>query len=475
MTAASGIAEAIVAALRARNSVSEEFFARESGRLAVACREMSARFEDGGRLLAFGRVQSATDAQHVVVEFIHPVIVGKRALPAIDLSAAFKQWARVISHPRDIAIGFSGPAGDQEVAETLAHLTASGVLTIGLCAGGARCSFDSPSGDPFIDQEIVEILYHTLWETVHVFFEHAQLNHDVGEAGFLYPFLGSERQNTDSVVESVAESIRIKARETAALRDQVALEQAGAIADAVAAIVSAVRRGGKIIAFGNGGSATDANDFVFDCVHPPKDLPAIPAISLSGEPASITAIANDVGSEAIFLRQLIALASPADIVLVISSSGSSASLLAALDEAGKRQLPVVAILGYDGGEIARRGLVDYPIIVRSDYIPRIQEAQASVYHVMRDMIAAMMLPGDKGSTGELELYGGASCQYTSELREKLLLDGKEFIEYDVEADTVARRRMIALTGGQRTIPVLVSGGRVSQVGWHGRGCMVEDS
>ncbi len=73
---------------------------------------------------------------------------------------------------------------------------------------------------------------------------------------------------------------------------------------------------------------------------------------------------------------------------------------------------------------------------------------------------------------DVELFGGSGCQYTSELREQLLWEGREFVEHDVEADEVALRRMIELTPGQRTIPVLVVDGRVSQIGWQGRGCNV---
>ena len=75
---------------------------------------------------------------------------------------------------------------------------------------------------PFIHQELIEILYHTLWETVHVFFEHRELGHDVGEAGFLYPFLGKEKQETFDIVAEVAASIRMKVRDDALLRAQVA-------------------------------------------------------------------------------------------------------------------------------------------------------------------------------------------------------------------------------------------------------------
>lgn len=80
----------------------------------------------------------------------------------------------------------------------------------------------------------------------------------------------------------------------------------------------------------------------------------------------------------------------------------------------------------------------------------------------------------KFSPAEVELYGGAGCQYTAELREQLLWEGRDFVEYDVEIDVEARRRMIDLTNGQRTIPVLVERGRVVQIGWQGRGCTVAE-
>jgi D-sedoheptulose 7-phosphate isomerase len=104
------------------------------------------------------------------------------------------------------------------------------------------------------------------------------------------------------------------------------------------------------------------------------------------EPANLSAIANDVGQELIFLRQLIAQAQPNDVAFGISTSGGSRNIVLALEEARKRNLVTVALVGYDGGEILRRGLADFPLIVRSDYIPRIQEVQASIYHVIRETL-----------------------------------------------------------------------------------------
>ncbi|MDQ3082607.1 MAG: SIS domain-containing protein, partial [Gemmatimonadota bacterium] len=363
MTATATYATMITDGLLARNAVSDALFARESERLAVACSEMSARFLRGGRLLAFGSGASATDAQHVSVEFVHPVIVGKRALPALDLSIAFAEWAPAIGKPDDIAMGFAPPSGDPAVRGTLAKLRDMGAQTFALSGDDADFTLDSPSADPFISQEIIEILYHTLWETVHVFFEHNEQGHDVGSAGFLYPFLGREKQDTRAVLQSVADSIRIKAADVAHLREQVAGSQSERIAAAAHAISDAVRGGGKLILLGNGGSATDANDLALDCVAPPKGYRPVPAVSLAMEPANISAIANDIGTDAIFLRQLIAQAAPHDVVVALSTSGGSASIISALTEARKRRMPTVALLGYDGGEIVRRGLADFPVVV----------------------------------------------------------------------------------------------------------------
>ena len=172
------------------------------------------------------------------------------------------------------------------------------------------------------------------------------------------------------------------------VQTETAREQAAQIAATAVAILDRLSRGGKLILFGNGGSATDANDWALDCVLPPAGSQPVPAVSLSLEPANITALANDVGTENIFLRQLIAHARPEDVAIAISTSGGSKNIIMALEEARKRNLLTVALLGYDGGEIFRRGIAEFPVVVRSDYIPRIQEVQASIYHIIRELLEA---------------------------------------------------------------------------------------
>jgi D-sedoheptulose 7-phosphate isomerase len=390
MATACGLATQVEQRLLTRNRIVEDFFAREAFRLAEACRSMAERFLEGGRLLAFGRGPYATDAQHVSVEFVHPVIVGKRALPALDLSILFRPWLESILHPEDIVMGFGPPEGDKEVHSALEFAHKRNALTFALPGFEGSYAVEAFTPVPFIHQETIEILYHTLWESVHVFLEHRELGHDVGEAGFLYPFLGRQKQETRDLLSEVAASIGMKVQDDSRLRAQVAREQAEQIGSAALAIHQRLARGGKLILFGNGGSATDANDWAIDCVLPPAGYRPVPAVSLALEPANITAVANDVGTEVVFLRQLIAQARPEDVAIGISTSGGSRNIIVALEEARKRNLLTVALLGYDGGEIRRRQLADFPLVVQCDYIPRIQEVQASIYHIIRETLEVVL-------------------------------------------------------------------------------------
>ncbi|CAA9476376.1 MAG: Phosphoheptose isomerase 1, partial [uncultured Rubrobacteraceae bacterium] len=115
-----------------RNAVFEAFFEAEAPRLAEACHEMSRRFLAGGRLLAFGNGSAATDAEHVSVEFVHPVIVGKRALPALDLGPDFERRLPVVLRPEDMVMGFAFPGADEAVERALRAARERGALTFAL-------------------------------------------------------------------------------------------------------------------------------------------------------------------------------------------------------------------------------------------------------------------------------------------------------------------------------------------------------
>lgn len=168
--------------------VPERFFADEAERIAQACWAMARRFHQGGRLIAFGNGAWASDAQHVSVEFVHPVIVGKRALPAVALTndgarLPFAHHLAIVGRPTDIALGFSLSGHDANVLAALAEGRHLGMLSLGLTSGdggemaraGLDFCFAVPSDDAMVVQETHETLYHVLWELVHVFFEHEGL------------------------------------------------------------------------------------------------------------------------------------------------------------------------------------------------------------------------------------------------------------------------------------------------------------
>jgi D-sedoheptulose 7-phosphate isomerase len=379
----------VASLLAERTDCNARFFEESAGRLARVCHLMAERFARGGRLIAFGRSPAArSDARHVAVEFVHPVIVGKRALPAIGLAGEGGDIAgqvALIAAPDDVAMGFGADCGD-----AVAVARGRGCLTIAFSPGaGAEWEFDPPTSDPYIRQELVETLYHVLWELVHVFFEHRGLLegrserrvHDAGASSFLYPFLDERESDLDAVLDDVRRSVLMKAREVGALREQTLTENASVLVGAADAVRSSFERGGKLLALGNGGSATDAMDIVADFRASGR-----PAIDLTEDPGILTAIANDIGVEAIFSRQVIAYGGEGDVVLALSTSGNSGNVIHALAEARRRGLATIAMVGYDGGRVAGEELADHVVVTRSEHIPRIQEAQASAYHALRELV-----------------------------------------------------------------------------------------
>ncbi|HXG69567.1 MAG TPA: SIS domain-containing protein [Gemmatimonadaceae bacterium] len=172
-------------------AATEAFFELEVDGISAAALAMARRFKRGGRLLVFGEGADATDAQHVSVEFVHPVIVGKRALPAIALTSdplaptrggragGFASQVDILGRPVDIALGI-GAAGSSAVGDALGVAAAKGMLTVSIERAGntetgtseANHCFRVPCSDPLIAQEVGETLYHVLWELVHLFLEH---------------------------------------------------------------------------------------------------------------------------------------------------------------------------------------------------------------------------------------------------------------------------------------------------------------
>jgi D-sedoheptulose 7-phosphate isomerase len=392
-------ADVLDRALAERTRANAAFFEAESARLARLCHLMAERFARGGRLIAFGRSPAArSDVRHVAVEFVHPVIVGKRALPALGLAGeggSLVAQVQLAADPDDIAIGFGAGEDGGEASAALAIARERGCLTLAFAPAGAEWEFEPPTEDASIRQELVESLYHVLWELVHVFFDHRGLLdgrdardvHDAGASSFLYPFLAEREHDLEAVVDDVRRSVLAKAGEVERLREQTLDENRDELVAAAAALRACFDGDGRVLALGNGGSATDAMDAVADfrCPPDPRWEPRR-AIDLTEDPAILTAIANDIGTEAIFARQVIAHGRVADALLAISTSGNSANVIAALVEARRRGLHTIALVGYDGGRVASEQLADHVVVTRSEHIPRIQEAQASAYHLLRELV-----------------------------------------------------------------------------------------
>jgi D-sedoheptulose 7-phosphate isomerase len=312
----------------------------------------------------------------VAVEFVHPVIVGKRALPAIGLVSPAD--VSLLAEPTDIVMAFGDADDASELATCIAVARQRACLTVAFASLGAEWTLEPPSQHPFIRQELVETTYHVLWELVHVFFEHQGRHQEqAGAASFLYPFLAETDTDPGPLIADVRESVLMKAAEVQELRERTVWDAPATLLAAAAALEDAVANGGRVLALGNGGSATDAMDLVADLIAGGR-----PAIDLTADSAIITAIANDVGPEAIFARQVIAYGRTGDALVALSTSGNSPSVISALEEARRRELATVALVGYDGGRVAGDRLADHVIITPSQHIPRIQEAQATAYHLL---------------------------------------------------------------------------------------------
>jgi D-sedoheptulose 7-phosphate isomerase len=192
--------------------------------------------------------------------------------------------------------------------------------------------------------------------------------------GFLYPFIDAEERDAGVLMGDLVMSAQAKMRESASLRATTLARCAEQVERAGAAVAERFSRGGRLFSFGNGGSATDAQGTAELFRHPPYGTP-LPALSLVDDQAVLTALSNDVGFELVFSRQLIAHADEYDVAVGFSTSGDSANMLRAFEEAARRRLLTVGLCGYEGSGMATSAAVQHCLVVRSESVHRIQEVQ----------------------------------------------------------------------------------------------------
>jgi D-sedoheptulose 7-phosphate isomerase len=219
---------------------------------------------------------------------------------------------------------------------------------------------------------------------------------------FLYPFIEGDERDAEPLLRDLAESAQGKDAISRALQRATLDREAASIDAAAAAMAERFAAGGRMFTFGNGGSSTDAASLASLFARPGAGV-ALAARCLADDTAVITALANDVGFDLVFSRQLIAHAEPGDIALGISTSGNSRNLIVAFDEAARRGLLTVGLAGYDGGEMAASEHVQHCLVVRDDSVHRIQESQAALgfalWRAVQERVAARDVPIGVASHG----------------------------------------------------------------------------
>jgi len=210
----------------------------------------------------------------------------------------------------------------------------------------------------------------------------------------LYPFLYGQPEDPhagDAVLAQLQFSTVDKAREITALRQAVLARDGEQLAACAVRMAAAFAAGARLFAFGNGGSATDAADLASRFLDPGPGARPLPAYALA-DPAVLTALANDVGFEVVFARQLAVHGRPGDIAVGLSTSGNSPNLIAAFDRARELGMLVIGISGSSGGAMAGLPSLDYHFVMPSDSVHRIQEAQTTVYHVLWELTLTALGP-----------------------------------------------------------------------------------
>lgn len=359
-----------------------------SADLAAAALDLARRFYTGATLWALSP-QWEPHAHHVAVEFVHPVVMGKRALPSVALVDRDPvAQARVAASPGDLLLAVAS-ADDAAICDVMRRCSAWGVRTVWIGAGrrppagAADHVLWIDSDDPMVPATGRFVLvYHLLWELTHVCFEHPELLQPDADAAITHAAVG--------LLDDLAASARATAAESARLQQESLHLYAAQLAVAGAAMADRFRQGGRLYTFGNGGSSTAAATLASLFSRPAWGR-AVAAWSLAADEAVVTALGNDVGFDVIFKRQIIAHARRRDVAIALSTSGNSDDLLAAITEAHQRGLLTIGFAGHDGGRMAVSDDLDYCLTVHSQSIHRIQESHAMLgyrlWSVAQDQLA----------------------------------------------------------------------------------------
>jgi D-sedoheptulose 7-phosphate isomerase len=212
----------------------------------------------------------------------------------------------------------------------------------------------------------------------------------------LYPFLHGGAPDKEKLDRALLDAVQAKANDSVEAKRAFFAAHGENLVAMAHALAGVYRRGGRLFTAGNGGSSCDAAHIAVEFNHPvTAGRPALAAVNLTADVAMLSAIGNDIGFEQVFVRPLLAQARAGDALLVVSTSGNSANLLAALAAARHAGLVTLALSGHDGGAVARSADVDHCLVVASPSIHRVQETHVAIYHVLWDLVHTL-LAADRG-------------------------------------------------------------------------------
>jgi D-sedoheptulose 7-phosphate isomerase len=207
----------------------------------------------------------------------------------------------------------------------------------------------------------------------------------------LYPFLHGNKQNPQQLREALLESTRQKYCHSIDVKQQFFNHNSEALVDTATALAQVYNHHGRLFTMGNGGSSCDASHLAVEFQHPvTAGRPSLPAMNLSMDMAMISAVANDVGIEHVFARQVEAHASSGDALVGFSTSGNSKNLMAAFAKARDIGLTTIGFCGGDGGDMRASGLLDHCLWVECDSIHRVQEVHVAIYHILWDLTHTLL-------------------------------------------------------------------------------------
>jgi len=213
----------------------------------------------------------------------------------------------------------------------------------------------------------------------------------------LYPFLYGGARETETLGVVLLHSIEEKARDSRLTSEAFFANHAAVLVATARALADVYRGGGRLFSMGNGGSSCDAAHVAVEFSHPvTAGRPALAAVNLAADTAMITAVANDIGFEQVFVRQLIAQAKAGDGLIGFSTSGDSVNLIAAFAKARDMGIATIGLAGGNGGRMKSSGLVDHLLIAPTSSIHRIQECHVTAYHILWDLVHTL-LADDRGS------------------------------------------------------------------------------